>query len=239
MTSYFIAFLALMQTTFLLPRVERTAALDQPLNTVSTSWVVLDVETGRQGNVQSVAVLHGDNPLLEIAVANVRQWAFAPVAVAMPAESHVTVVFLFRPRDLFSSAPLRSQSIAHTSDRPPFPLELVDLGYPVSSVGEGASVLELQIAATGDIRRLRVVSDAAGLAAYTERGLQSWRFQPAMRNGAAVIGNVIVAASYLRPIINYNLPAIAEPNYPHNPNENSGPPTPAIFRSGGQAAPRF
>jgi hypothetical protein len=239
MSVYFTFLLALMQTTFLSHRLERIAPFDQPLNTVATSWVVLDVEVGRQGRVESVQTLQGASPFLDIALANVYQWPFTPVAGPMPDDSHVTVVFLFRPRELFSSAPVRIQSSGRNSDRPPFPTELTDPGYPVASVGEGATVLELQIAAAGSIQRARVVSDAAGLAAHTERALHYWKFQPAMRNNTPVMGNVIVVASYVRPIIYSNLPAAGVQNYPHNPNENSGPPAPAVFRTDAAPAPRF
>jgi hypothetical protein len=243
MTFYISLLLALMQTTtFFPPRLERSASFESSLNTIGSSWVVLDLETGRQGSVQSIEILQGASPFLDAALLNIRQWIFTPASAPLPVESHVTVVFLFRPRDLFSSAPVQSsESFRRNSDRPPVPLELLDPGYPVASVGEGAAVLELQIAQTGNIERVRVVVDAAGLAAHTERALRSWKFQPAMRNGTAVIGNVIVVASYLRPMIYNNPPSTGGPYYPYSPGENPGSPVPLppTFRDGRPAPPRF
>src|SRR5262245_34578944 len=107
MTVHIALLLALMQTNFFLPpRLELSAPFQAPLNTVASSWVVLDVGTGLEGTIQSIAILQGANPFVNIAVSSVRQWTFSPASTFQPMESHVTVVFLFRPRDLFSSSPV-------------------------------------------------------------------------------------------------------------------------------------
>lgn len=238
MTLYFAALLALFQTTTpVSPRLEQTAAFDQLLNTTSSSWVLLDVEIDVNGRVRSVQPLYGFNPFFDIAVANVRQWAFAPTAPSTTNNPHATVVFLFRPRDLFSAPPTPVQLLNNNANRPPIPSVLSDPGYPINSVGEGSSVLQADVTAAGGVQQVRVVSDGAGLAAHTEKALRSWTFHPAIRNGAAVSGNVIVVASYLRPIIYSD--ASQTSGQPSNPNENPGPPAPAVFRGGGPEPPRF
>jgi outer membrane biosynthesis protein TonB len=227
MTFYIALFLASMQTAgFTTPRLERSASFEHPVNIIATSWVVLDVETGRQGNVQSVQILQGASPFSDIAIANVRQWIFASAAAASTTDAHATVVFLFRARDLFSSAAVQlAQSSKRASNHPPIPLELRDPGYPLSSVAEGAAVLELEIAQSGSVQGVRVVNDVPSLTAHTEGALRSWKFQPAMRNGTAVNGKVIVVASYLRPVVHPEPPSIVGPNAPGTPA-----PGPAVFR---------
>ena len=240
MSFYTSLLLALIQTTTFIPRqLEQSVPIEQTLNTIASSWVVLDLEPGQDGKIQSIEILQGVNPFLDVALENVRRWVFTPAGTPRPAESHVTVVFLFRPPDLFSSSPLQSsQSFRHDPDRPPFPVELSDPGYPVSSVGEGVVMLELQITQTGSVESVRVVSDAPGLAAHTERALRAWKFKPAMRNGTAVAGNVIVVASYLRPVI-YNNSTSTGGEYPPNQNSGSPAPNPPTFRDARPAPPRF
>jgi hypothetical protein len=209
--------------TFLLALIQ-TAPLEHPLNTTATSWVVLDVES-RQGNIESAQILQGVNPFVDAALSSLRH------AVLPAVESHITFVFLFRPRDFFSAPPVQSPQIT-SGDRPPLPTQLLDPGYPMSSIGEGAAVLELHITEAGDIDRVRLVDDAAGLAAQTEKALRSWKFQPATRNGTAVTGTMIVVASYIRPMINNNPPSTGGPYYPHSPA-----PEPPTFRDRGPVPP--
>lgn len=236
MNTIFALLLGFLQASpFIPPRLEQTAGLEYPFTTTGTQWVILDLETSRQRSVQSVQVLQGASPFLELALTNVRQWEFTPAATSGPVESHVTAVFMFRPRDIFSGSPVSmSQLYRRNADRAPFPIELSDPGYPVSSVGEGAAILEMQVAESGTIDRVRVLRDEAGLAAHTEKTARTWKFQPAMRNGSVSAGSVVVVAWYLRPILYNHPPYAGGPYYPHEPNvPPPAPPAPSIFRDGG------
>jgi hypothetical protein len=132
MNTLFSLFLALLQTgPFMPPQLEEAAMFEYPLTTTTTQWVILDLETGRRGNVQGVQILQGASPFLEIALSNVRQWGFSPAAAPAPVESQVTAIFLFRPRDMFLGSPvLLSQIFEAKSDRAPRPSALSDPGYP-------------------------------------------------------------------------------------------------------------
>jgi hypothetical protein len=229
MNTLFTVFLALLQTgSYLSPRLAQTPALEYPFTTTGTQWVVLDLETNRHGGVQSVQVLQGASPFLEIVLSNLRQWEFTPAGMSGPQGSHVTVIFMFRPRDIFSGSPvLLSQLYRRNSDSGPFPIQLSDPGYPVNSVGEGLTILDMQLTASGSIGDVRIVRDTPGLAGHTETGARTWKFLPAMRNRAASNGSVIVVAWYLRPILFNNPPDVGGPYYPYEL------PQPAIFRDGG------
>ena len=126
-----------------------------------------------------------------------------------------------------------SQLYKRNSDSGPFPVELSDPGYPVNSVGEGMTILEVQLTESGSTDHVRIVRDTAGLAAHTERVARTWKFQPAMRNRPAANGSVIVVAWHLRPVLFNNPPTTGGPYYPHDPNVPPTPPEPAIFRDGG------
>src|SRR5215510_4669992 len=94
MNTLFTVFLALLQTgTFMSPRLAQTPTLEYPFTTTGTQWVVLDLETNRQGGVQAVQVLQGASPFLEIVLSNLRQWEFTPAGASSPQDSHATVIF--------------------------------------------------------------------------------------------------------------------------------------------------
>jgi hypothetical protein len=197
-----LLFFTLFQTVgFEPPRLQRSAPVADSLNIVASSWVTMDLEIDREGKT-TVRALEGPKPFRDMALGSVRQWAFTPARTEEPVESRAFVVFLFRPRDLFPGAgpQLPKPSSSHP-DRPPLPLRLSDPGYPTTSVGEGAVVLELGVGQTGTIESVRGVTTVAGLTAFTEKVVRTWRFEPAMRKGKAVPGTVIAVVSYLRPVL--------------------------------------
>jgi hypothetical protein len=157
-----------------------------------------------------------------------RQWEFTPAGISASQESHVTVIFVFRPRDIYSGPPvLLSQLYRRNSDSGPFPVQLSDPGYPANSVGEGLTILDMQLTDSGNISDVRIVRDTPGLADHTERVARTWKFQPAMRNRAVTNGSVVLVTWYLRPILFNNPPNTGGPYYPYEPQQ------PATFRDGG------
>nr|UXE44160.1 hypothetical protein Hi04_10k_c1170_00007 [uncultured bacterium] len=66
MSTLFVFLLAFLQSSSSLPRLEQTAAVEYPFTTTATQWVVLDLEVTRRGVVQSVQVVQGASPFLEI-----------------------------------------------------------------------------------------------------------------------------------------------------------------------------
>ena len=201
MTLFVALFLALMQAVPYVPaRLERSAPVAHPPNIIASSWVVLDVEVRQDGSPGSIVRLLGDNPFVDLAVTSVRGWTFTAARDPMPTASHVTAVFLFRAANLFGGSPVVLPASTAPADRPPLLVELWDPGYPPTSVGEGATIVELQTGDAGNIESSRVISDTASLASFTEQGLRSWKFQPAIREGKPSSATVIGVVSYLRPV---------------------------------------
>ena len=183
------------------PRLQRSAPVAHSLNIVASSWVTMDLEIDAKGRVR-VRALEGLKPFQDMALASVRQWAFTPARTEQPVESRASVVFLFRPRDLFAgAAPQLPKPSSSHADRPPLPLRLSDPGYPKTSVGEGAVVLELRVGQTGTVESVQAVTTVAGLTEFTEKAVRTWRFDPAMRKGKAVPGTTIAVVFYLRPVL--------------------------------------
>jgi TonB family protein len=182
--------------------LKQIAPIEHNLNIIATTWVIADLDIGSDGHVRFATALKGEEPLRGIVVSNATRWNFLPARMTTPVESHVTAVFLFRPREIFSSpAPdLSGMSVAGL-DRPPIPVSLSDPGYPAASIAEGEVVLELRLSETGSIQNVRVVKGIPGLTEFTRQAVRSWRFVPALRKGTPVPGTVIAVISYLRPLV--------------------------------------
>ena len=216
------------------PRLEQTAPLSPPLNTVATSWVILDAEISAEGRVRSIDTLSGAEPFRHIALSNVGRWTFKPVGTLQHTNSRAAIVFIFRPPDLFAAPSIDiTPTVKRQVDHPAYPVRMTDPGYPINSVGEGTVVVELQVAASGAVKEARVVTDSAGLAIHAEQAVRSWRFEPAVRDGVATVGTVIVVASFLRPALN-NAPPTAVSSPVAGP-----PPAPSVFRDNHSTTPRF
>jgi hypothetical protein len=203
MFSFIVLFMPLLQaSSYVPPRVELTAPFQHPVNMIQNSWVVVDLPLDQQGSIQSIKALYGGDPFLSLAASSLKQWRFSPARNPTPTDAQVTVVFLYRSREIFPLSPLRlARSLQPDVNGPPRILEMSDPGYPAPSVGEGPTIVELQINAEGNVDGSRVIVDIPGLAAHTEQALQSWKFQPAMRDGKPATGTVIAVISYLRPVI--------------------------------------
>jgi TonB-like protein len=191
-----------VQTVFEPPRLQQIAPVEHNVNIIGSSWVIGDVEVAADGGVKSAITQKGHEPLNGAVLSSVSRWQFTPAYVAAPVESHVTAVFLFRARDIFSSTPpdLSGLSVAGLN-RPPTPITLSDPGYMANSIAEGQVVLELHLSETGAIQDVRVVNDVSGLTEFTERAVRSWRFAPSLWNGRPVPGTVVAVVSYLRPAV--------------------------------------
>ena len=174
------------------------------LNVVSSTWVITDLNIGKEGRVHFPRALKGGDPLRRNVLWSVSGWTFSPARTladdGAELDSHVLAIFLFRGRDIFSaSAPNLSGVEAAGPDRPPIPLSLSDPGYMPNSVAEGAVVVELRLLQSGAIDTVRVVKGIPGLSEFTEHAVRSWKFAPALSSGQPVPGTVVVSISYLRP----------------------------------------
>jgi TonB-like protein len=183
------------------PHLTQFAPVGHNPNIVASTWVIGNLDIGADGAVKAATALR-DAPLPGTVFSSVSRWRFTPGYATTPVESQVAAVFLFRPRDIYSSAApdLTGISVAGLN-RPPIPISLSDPGYLATSIAEGEVILELSLSETGAIQNVRVISGVAGLGEFTEQAVRSWRFASALWNGMPVPGTVIAVVSYLRPVL--------------------------------------
>ncbi|MET0414283.1 MAG: TonB family protein, partial [Polyangiaceae bacterium] len=76
--------------------------------------------------------------------------------------------------------------------------------YPSGATGDGRVVLELEIAQDGTVARVTARAGQQPFVDAASAGVQSWRFDPATRDGVAVRARILVEISFSEPA-----PAIA------------------------------
>jgi len=173
-----------------------------PLNSPSTSVVVLNVTINSAGDPQQVATVAGASPFFEASLDAVKEWKFS-AADDSDIEHLVNVTFLYRPRQIFNSGSgIQLPESPVAGNRPASPTFISDVAYPVDSIAEGVVILELMISPYGVIEQINTVRDVPSLTVAARRAVAAWKFSPAISDGSPVPGISIVAISFLRPITN-------------------------------------
>lgn len=98
-----------------------------------------------------------------------------------------------------SSSPSSPEGKAPPKFVPPQILRTVDAAYPIKSVAFGTVVVEVHVAASGEIADVRVVRDIPSLTEQAVKAVKEWKFQPASLGGKPVASIVPVAFTFVRP----------------------------------------
>jgi len=171
-----------------------------PLNTPFAGVVVLNVTIDSTGNVRNISTVAGASPFLKASFDAVKQWKFT-TARDLNGERLVSVIFLYRPRQIFSSGSGMQLPERHSAAQPALPTLISDASYPVNAVAEGVVILELKVSADGAIEQIKTIRDVPSLTDVDRKAVETWTFSPAVAAGRAVEGTSIAAISFLRPII--------------------------------------
>jgi Gram-negative bacterial TonB protein C-terminal len=174
----------------------------QPMKTVETGLVILDMDIDPSGKPSQIETVQGMAPFVEPSLDSVRQWTFQPFRKGQAA-APATAVFLFRARTVLPDRPVTLDLLSEPSagDGPPQPMTITDPGYPVQSAAEGVVILQLQIDSRGRVQKTDIVRDVPSLTSTAAHAVSQWRFGPATHAGSSVPGTAIVAISFLRPVL--------------------------------------
>ena len=113
---------------------------------------------------------------------------------------------MFRPH-AFSNAFVGGPSFGFTppevpkGDHPVLPHFIFDPGWPIQAVNAGVVVFELDIAESGGIDWIRIVRDVPAMADFAKDAVMQWDFTPAVVNGSPVSSRMIVAISFVLPVL--------------------------------------
>ena len=78
---------------------------------------------------------------------------------------------------------------------------IFDPGWPIRYVNAGVVVFELEITESGAIDWIRIVRDVPAMADFAKDVVMQWDFTPAVVNGSPVNSRMIVAISFLFPVL--------------------------------------
>ena len=178
-----------------------------PVNAVAGTCVLADVAVDARGRIGEIAILQGLGPFNDSATRAIRQWQFSPASLnGQSKASRVGVLTVFRPPALGNTG-VGGPSLGYKqptppkNNHPPMPLAITDPGYPQTSTTVGVVIIEVPIDKNGNPLTMRIVQDIPQLTDVARAAVQSWKFMPAMESGQPVVGMLIVAISFVRPVV--------------------------------------
>ena len=190
------------------PRLTTVVPSSAPWNVVIGNTVLVVAQVNEKGAVAVIRVMQGMTPFTDEAVKAVRQWHFDPAHLDGHAvASEISVLMMFRPR-AFGNAFVGGPSFGFTppevpkGDHPVLPHFIFDPGWPIARyMNPGVVVFELDITASGRVDWIRIVRDVPATADFAKDVVMQWDFTPAVVNGSPVNSRMIVAISFLFPVL--------------------------------------
>jgi len=178
-----------------------------PYNAVSGTSVLADVPVDARGRIGEIKILQGLGPFNDSATRAIKQWQFSPASLNGQAKaSRVGVLTIFRPPALGNvggGGPSLGykQPTPPKNNHPPMPLAITDPGYPQSATTEGVVIIDVPIDKNGNPLTMLTIQDVPQFTDVARAAIQSWKFMPAMESGQPVVGMLIVAVSFRRPVV--------------------------------------
>jgi outer membrane biosynthesis protein TonB len=199
--------LQLPAAVFIPARLVTAIAPLPPPNAVAGTCVLADVPVDARGQVGNITILQGLGPFNDSTITAIKKWKFNPASLnGQAAPSRVGVLTVFRPPALGNSGVGGlsfgfKEPTPPKNSHPPLPLTFTDPGYPQSATTEGVVIIDVPIDKEGNPLTMRTVQDVPQLTDVARTAIQSWKFMPAMESGKPVVGMLIVAISFRRPVV--------------------------------------
>jgi len=200
--------LQLPADTGLIPaRLVKATSPLPPANAVAGTCVLADVPVDARGRIGEITILQGLGPFNDSATRAIKQWQFSPASRnGQSVASRVGVLTVFRPPAL-GNAGVGGPSLGFKqptpakNNHPPMPIAITDPGYPQTATTEGVVIIDVPIDKNGNPLTMVTIQDVPQLTDVARAAVQSWKFMPAMESGQPVVGRLIVAISFVRPVV--------------------------------------
>ena len=175
-----------------------------PPTVVASGQVWLRASIDATGNVRAVSDLQAAPTFGAALQQAVRGWAFTPAkAEGVAVSSAVLVAALVRPAALYVppglGRPPRDPARAPTDV--PVPVETPVPSYPVTAVGSGVVVVEVEVGPTGSVATARVIRASPGFDRTAADVARHWRFRPPTRLGRPVPSLAYLVFSFREPVV--------------------------------------
>jgi TonB family protein len=179
-----------------------------PVEAIGGGQVFLELTVTPRGAVDGVRILRSTRPFTQVAIDAVRAWRFLPAeeptaaAVRLPVTSKVLAAGLFRPPALFDGAVPGEPptDVAAPSDEIPFPTAVIVAPYPVTALGDGVVLIEVQVEPGGNATNARVVRSAPPFDDAALMAARQWTFRPARLRGQLVATLAYILFGFRQPI---------------------------------------
>jgi TonB family protein len=166
---------------------------------LAAGLVVAEVEIEPISGKMQTRVLCGEPPFVASAEEALKQWRF--ILAPETDIGRTSVTFLFRPPAMYSV------KIGTTAtwpwdldgDFPALPQQVIDPGYPPSSLATGAAIFEVQVSASGMVTSIKTIGGVQPLTNKAQEAVRKWRFSPARVSGKAAPSTVFVVISFVLP----------------------------------------
>jgi hypothetical protein len=156
-----------------LETLQRPAVPDRDFTEVGLA--VFDLSVNARGVVADQDPLYGQPPFIEPARVSFDEWQFRQGSN----DVHVNATFLFKPRlELPDSDSVLNIPPPDAQDQlaSPFPVTVVNPGYPMNGMSGGAVTMQAAILPDGTVADIRVIHEATVLTAAAVAALREWRF---------------------------------------------------------------
>jgi hypothetical protein len=204
-----IAHLLLFLVSGQTPRLQSAMPPSSP-NAVIGNTVSAIADVDAKGAVSHVRILQGVTPFIEEAEQTISQWRFEPARLDGKAmASEVTVIMMFRPHS-FGNQGLGGPMLGFTKpdipreDHTALPITLFDPEWPVARfLYPGVVIFDLELSEDGLIHQMRVVKDVPATTELARHVVKQWNFAPAVKDGRPVRSTMIVAISFVTPVVHH------------------------------------
>jgi TonB family protein len=159
---------------------------EQPRLTVGGGEVLLELAVTSQGAVERIDRLRVTAPYGDLVASAVERWRFQPASIVKDGrrestDSKVLVVALFRPPAMYMGGTLGEpvRDLARPSGEAPSVGELIAPPYPPNARADALILVEVEIAANGDVGGTRVLRSGGVFDEAAVAAIKQWSFSPA------------------------------------------------------------
>jgi hypothetical protein len=184
---------------FVPPDITKASDIPYPVEVVASGLVTLSLNLTTDGQAPTVQVLRDIQGLTSLASTIVTAWRFTPGTLdGNPTPSTMNVQIVFNANGVQGQT-LQVPPVAITP--PPFPAGYLPAEvaaasyatYPVSSVGQGAVVLDVTVDEHGETKKIGVIRDVPSLTPQAIAAVKSWTINAATFNGKPITSKLVVA----------------------------------------------
>jgi hypothetical protein len=147
-----------------------------PTRIAQVGVAVFDLEVNEDGLVDRRQLLAGQAPFVTPSRGLLDRWRFIP---GRHLSRYASAVFIYQPRRELANSPFTFDlPLPQAPDKlqAPYPVRIVNPGYPVDALFGGTVVMQLNVSAEGGVNQVNVVNSSSVLTGAAVGAVRGWRF---------------------------------------------------------------